>query len=274
MAFHGPALDWYAGLPPSGQLAVRLLLALLVGWLALRLVRSRLDAVLRRAPRLDATVRIFLVRVAYGAGWVLLAAALLRMAGVDLTALLGGLAIGGFVLGFALKDTLGNLAAGVLLLANRPFNVDDVVTVEGHSGTVVELGLALTVLQRFDGTLVTIPNGQVLSGPVVNFTRNPLRRAEARLGIAYGDDVDKAVRAILRALDGEPAVLKTPAPEVVVVNLADSAVELEVRAWAKTPDFGKVINALRPLAKRAVEEAGCSIPFPQREVLVRQAPAE
>lgn len=268
MSLHGAALETYRDLPGWTQTALHVAIVLAAGYLLLRFLRARFDAALRRPSHIDPTARLFLVRVAYGAGWIVLAAAALAVAGVDITALLGGLAIGGFIVGFALKDTLGNLAAGLLLLLNRPFNVGEVVRIDGEMGVVRELGMALTTVELFDGRIMTTPNGKVLGESVINYSRNPTRRADVKVGIAYDDDADSATRAILAALARDRKVLQDPAPQVVVTALADSSVELEVRAWAKNEDFGHVMNGLRPLVKKAVEGAGCSIPFPQREIRV------
>lgn len=262
---HEGLLARYHGLAGWQQTTLHVLLVLLVGYLVLKLVRTRLDAALSRAPRMDPTVRVFLVRVVYGFGWVLLVTVVLSLLHVDLTALLGGLAIGGFVVGFALKDTLGNLAAGLMLLFHRPFGVGDIVTLSGHTGSVLELGMALTVIRLFDGKIVTVPNASVLSGAIVNFTRNGQRRMELQASVSYHDDIDAAVRAVQAMLAQEPRILRDPAPEIVVTALGASGVDLEVRAWARNPDFG-VINELRPRIKHALEQAGCTIPFPQLDV--------
>lgn len=273
MAFADRLADGYAVLPGWAQTAVQVAVVVLVGWVVLKILDRYLDKVLRRSRHVDATLRSFLVRTTSIGGGVLVAAWALAVAGVDLAALLGGLAIGGFVLGFALKDALGNLAAGVMLLLYRPFNVDDVATIGGETGLVTALGMAMTTLRTGDGRVVTVPNGKVLGGTLVNHTREPKRRADVRVGIGYGDDIDAAVRAILAAVREDPRVLPDPEPSVWISGLDADSVGLVVRPWVATADFWQAQADLHGTVKRAVESAGCTIPYPQRDVHLHQVGA-
>lgn len=266
MTFHWEAYAWYLRRAEWQQTTLKVALVILVGYLVLHFLRNRLDAALGRVRGMDETVRIFLVRAMQGTGWILLTTVVLRMLGVDVTALLGGLAIGGFVLGFALKDTLGNLAAGLMLLFYRPFKVGDVVMISSHVGRITEVGMALTTLQLFDGRTAMCNNASVLSGVIVNFTRTPTRRVDAPVSISYSDSIDVAIKAMMEAFESDPRILKDPAPNVVVTDLADSGVNLEARVWVNNADFGPVLFMVRKMMKDAVESAGCTIPFPQRDV--------
>lgn len=270
MSLHAGLLGYYAGLPGWAQTTLRLALVLVVGWLLVRLATGSILWLLQRNRHVDATLKSFLSVLLRALGYIMLVLLVISMAGVDVTALLGGLTIGGFVLGFALKDSLGNLAAGFVLLVYRPFSVGDFVEIDGYMGTVEELGLTLTRVRRFDGVIVTLPNGKVLDGPIVNFTRARTRRLAASVGISYDDDVDKASKALLEAANAEPRILAEPAAEVVITRLGENSVELELRAWVMPADFGAVNSRLPALAKSAVESVGCSIPFPHREVHVYQ----
>lgn len=263
----------FQALPDWQQRVVLVALTLLVGFLAIRLIIRTLDRSLRRIPRIDETLREFLDRLVDVVAWALLVVVVLGVAGVNVGALLGGLAIGGFVLGFALKDTLGNLAAGVMLLFYRPFNVGDVITLNGQDGAVAALGMALTTLTAADGRLITVPNGAALGGVIVNHTRAATRRVDMMVGIAYDDDIDAATRSILAALEADPRVLPEPAPSVWISGLGDSSVDLQVRPWVKTEDLWNAMADLRATVKRAVEDAGCTIPFPQRDVHMHQVAA-
>lgn len=259
MSLHAGLLGYYAALPGWVQVTLRLALVLVVGWLLVRIATASVLWLLERNRHVDATLKSFLSVLLRALGYILLVLLVISLAGVDVTALLGGLTIGGFVLGFALKDSLGNLAAGFVLLAYRPFSVGDFVEVDGYMGTVEELGLTLTRVRRFDGVIVTLPNGKVLDGPIVNFTRARTRRASATIAIERENSIEGAVEAVLAALRENPLVLEDPAPEVVVTSLNDQGMDLEVRAWAKPADFGPVLNGLRPLAKRALESAGVTL---------------
>ncbi len=266
--------DWIEPLTtlPAWQQRVLLFLSvLLLGTIAIRFIERTVDGAMHRSKRIDATLRNFLDSVTNVVGWIILIVVLLTIAGVDLAALLGGLAIGGFVIGFALKDTLGNLAAGVMLLFYRPYQVGDTVTIGGESGDVVDLGISLTTLQGADGRIITIPNGAILGGTVVNHTRHPVRRADVLVGIGYGDDIDTATKAILSALKDDARVLADPAPSIRITDLGDNAVGLQVRPWVKTGDFWQAKADFHGTVKRALDDAGISIPFPQRDVHMHQA---
>jgi small conductance mechanosensitive channel len=266
MAWYNDAMQWIDTLPPLGQRLVLMAVTLLVGYVIILILQRYSERALERSKRIDTTLRGFLVRLLTIAAVTVLVVVLLAQAGVNLTALLGGLAIGGFVVGFALKDALGNLAAGVMLLFYRPFSIDDTVSIAGNDGQVLALGMALTVLKAADGRLITIPNGKVLGGAVINHTREPIRRADVLVGIHYDDDIDTAVRAIIAALQEDPRVLAEPAPDVRITGLGDSSVDLQVRPWVNTVDFWKAKAELNGTVKRAIEAAGCTIPFPQRDV--------
>lgn len=258
--------EFWNGLPAWTQLLVRLGVVVVIGVLAQWIVRSVLDRSMQRNRHMDDTARLFLVRTAGIVVWIFVAVVILGLLGVDAAALAGGLAVGGFIVGFALKDSLGNLAAGVMLLFYRPFSVGETVTIDGESGDVVALGMALTTIKAADGRIVTLPNGAILGGTIVNHTREPKRRADVLVGIGYDDDIDHAVRAIMEAVKADPRVLDDPAPGVRITDLGDNAVGLQVRPWVRTDDFWQAKADLTGTVKRALDAAGCSIPYPQRDL--------
>ncbi len=268
MAFHDPLVSRYAAAPEWMQTATRVVAVVALGWLAIRFVRPLIVRAIRRAPGLEPTLATFIVRTFKGLSWIIVAIIALGVAGVDATALAGGVAVGGFIVGFAVKDTLGNLAAGITLLLYRPFVVGDTVTIAGVDGEVRAVGLALTTIKPGDARIATIPNSKVLGDTIINHTREPLRRADVTVGIAYDDDIDTAVKAILTAVAAEPRVVADPEPSVRITALGASSVDLQVRPWVRTEDFFATRADLHAVIKGAVEGAGCSIPFPQREIHV------
>jgi small conductance mechanosensitive channel len=272
MTFHEPFVAQYQALPAIIQQMLLASALLVVGWVAIKLVGLAIKGTMRRAKRLDRTVTEFLVTLYAVGAWLLLGAVVLYIAfGVPATALAGLLAVAGFVLGFAVKDTLGNLAAGVTLLVYRPFRVDDVVSVGDVTGKVTNLGIALTTVKLYDARIATMANGEVLQSTIINHTREPTRMADVDVGIAYDDDIDTAIKAILDALAKDPRVLEDPAPEVRVKALGDNSVNLHVRPWVKTPEVWNAKAEFHAIVKRALDDAGCSIPFPQRDVHIIQA---
>ncbi len=265
--------DGLAALPGWQRALLSAAVIVIVGYLFMRFGRALVRAAMVRNKHIDATLTQFVMAVISSVGWiVIIAAVLVYSAGVDLTAMLGGLAIGGFVIGFALKDTLGNLAAGVMLLFYRPFNLGDTVTISGETGDVMSLGMALTTLKVADGRIVTLPNGNVLGSSITNHTRHPMRRADVSVGISYDDDIDAAVKAILEAVGQDARVLADPAPSVRIAALGASSVDLMVRPWVNTGDFWQAKADLHATVKRAVEAAGCTIPYPQQDVHIISQP--
>lgn len=266
--FHEGLDEALAAFPPWQLQIVTAAVIIVFGWLFMKLGINLIERGMRRHPHIDDTLTHFTHAVMSALGWVVITMLVLSTFGVNFAALVGGLAIGGFVIGFALKDTLGNLAAGVMLLFYRPFNIGDTVTISSQTGDVTSLGMALTTLKQADGRIVTLPNGNVLGSAITNHTRLPIRRADVLVGISYQDDIDVAVKAIMDALPQDQRVLAEPALSVRLTQLGDSSVGLQVRPWVKTQDYWQAQADFHAIVKRALEDAGCSIPFPQRDIHV------
>ena len=249
--------------------AVNLVVALailLVGWLAIRLV----DAVVRRALMRGKAKQTLFVNFACSvvskACWAVLLIMVAGRLGVNVAPLVAGLGVTGFILGFAFQESLGNLASGMMIAINEPFKVGDFVDAAGHSGTIVEVNMMATVLKTADNKRIVIPNKSVWGGPIVNYNTLGLRRVDLQVGIDYGEDVSKAVEIIRDAVATVPGVLQDPAPAVAVASLNDSAVQINVRPWAKSADYWSVAAATLVAVKDGLTRAGVKIPFPQIEV--------
>ncbi len=264
--FHEAIWERFHALPSWVQTLVVLALVYVAGRIVIRIGLRALRAFMRRDKHFDVTLEKFLMGVANATAWAALILVLMIVAGVNVSALLGGIAIGGFVIGFAVKDTLGNLAAGVVLQFNRPIKVGETVEISGHTGEVTAIGMALTSLKAADARIITVPNGSVLGSAIVNHTRADQRRADVLVGIGYDDDIDVAVKAILEEVGKDPRVLADPAPSVRITDLGDNAVGLQVRPWVATKDLWQAKADLHQTVKRALDDAGCSIPYPQRDV--------
>lgn len=249
------------GLDVIGALAI-----LIIGWIAAGWIGRVVDRGLGRVPNMDSTLRPFLSNMVR---WTILAfviVAVLNQFGVETTSIIAVLGAAGLAIGLALQGTLSNVAAGVMLLILRPFKVGDFVSAGSLSGTVVQIGLFTSELKTADGIYIMAPNSQIWNQVITNFGRNPTRRIDILVGIAYDDDIDVAQKALQELMEGNDLVLKDPAPMTMVMALADSSVNINMRCWANTGDYWNALWALNKGAKAAVENAGCTIPFPQRDV--------
>ena len=268
MNFVGRLKEWLAG---SGvDLLTNLLVSaviLLVGWVVIRLVDKALRKAMARANRKVLLVN-FIVSVVTKVGWAILLVTILSRLGVDVTPLIAGLGVTGFILGFAFQESLGNLASGLMIAINEPFKVGDVVDAAGLTGSVLEVNMMATVMLTPDNKRIVLPNKGVWGGPIVNYSAMGTRRVDLQVGIAYGADVEKAVSVIRDAVRRVPGVLATPEPAVAVAGLDASQVTINVRPWAKNADYWSVRSATLQTVKEELDRVGIEIPFPQ--VVVHQ----
>jgi small conductance mechanosensitive channel len=171
------------------------------------------------------------------------------------------------------EEHLSNFAAGVMLLLFRPFHLGDYVEIGGTAGSVAEIGIFSTTLNTPDNVRITVPNSAVYGQTIKNYSANENRRNDLGIGISYSDDIGKALEVVRQVLDADGRVLKDPAPVIAVSELGDSSVNLVVRPWCRKEDYWPLRFDLTRALKEAVEAAGCSIPFPQRDVHVIRANA-
>ena len=249
--------------------AVSLVIAcaiLLVGWLVIKLVDSVVRKTLMRGKAKQTLFVNFVCSVVSKACWAVLLIMVAGRLGVNVAPLIAGLGVTGFILGFAFQETLGNFASGMMIAINEPFKVGDFVDAAGHSGTILEVNMMATVMKTPDNKRIVIPNKSVWGGPIVNYNTLGLRRVDLQVGIDYGEDVTKAVGIIRDTVAAVPGVLQDPEPVVAVASLNDSAVQINVRPWAKSGDYWSVAAATLVAVKTELEKAGVKIPFPQIEV--------
>lgn len=247
-------------------------LVLVIGVIIARLLSKGADRALSRATHIEPTVAKFLSNIIKYALWVVVGITVLTQFGVQTTSIiaaLGGLAL---AVGLALQGTLSNVAAGVMILIQRPFRVGEAIMAGTVNGVVQAIGLFTTEVLQHDGLYVMVPNNELWNKPIVNFSRMPTRRFELLIGIGYGDSIERAKEVLLGIADADQRVLAEPAPQVFVAALADSAVTLGLRVWCRTEDFLGTSWAITEAAKTRFAEEGITIPFPQREV--RALPAK
>lgn len=190
----------------------------------------------------------------------------------DVAAFLTGLGILGFTIGFAIQDVSKNFVAGMLLLLQQPFEIGDAIEVGDFSGTVITVTLRATELRTFDGKYVLIPNADVFTSPIVNFSRDPLRRLDLVVGVAYDSDPDLVRQTATEAIAAIPGVLQDPAPAVVFDNLGPSTLDLTLYYWVDTRQTGFLTakDAGVRAIKTTFEQAGIDMPYPTQTVLLQQ----
>ena len=193
--------------------------------------------------------------------------------GVPTTNFLAMIGAAGLAIGLAVKDSLSNFSSGVMLVFFRPFKVGDYIEAAGVGGTVQAIGIFNTVVKTPDNRVITIPNSLVYAGTITNYTAEPTRRIDLVIGISYDDDVAKAKTLIGEIVAAEKRVLADPAPALLLLELADSSVNIAVRPWVATPDYWSVRGDLLERIKRTLEDNGLSIPFPQRDLHIVSQPA-
>jgi MscS family membrane protein len=206
----------------------------------------------------------------------------LDLLGVNVMPFVAGAGVMGVAIGFAAKDTLSNLIAGVLLIIDRPFDVGDRIEVwrapEGSAtwGDVIDIGLRATKIRTTDHIVIIIPNNQIMTRDIINYTaHSEAIRVRINIGVGYDVDIDKAKRLILAVADAAPWISKTPAPKVVVRNFGESAVDLQVRVWiANARNRMDTISYMTDNVKTVFDREGIEIPFPKREITILPHDAE
>ena len=190
----------------------------------------------------------------------------LSQVGVSLTPLLAGLGVAGFIIGFALQDTLGNFASGVMILMYRPYDIGDNVEVAGIFGEVHKMNLVSTTIHTFDNQTLIIPNNKIWGDVIKNVTAQSERRVDMTFSISYGDDVPHAEQVLWAILDEHEKVLSEPKPKVKLHKLGDYSVDFVVRPWVRTDDYWDVYWDITREVKMRFDRESISIPFPQRDV--------
>jgi len=190
----------------------------------------------------------------------------LGMLGVDIGPMVAGIGALGFIIGFALQGTLGNFAAGLMILLHRPNDVGDVVCTAGITGFVQSMNLNTTTIKTFDNQVVVVPNGSIWGDNIINVTGSDTRRVDLVFGIGYSDDIAKAQRILEDIVTSHDLVLKDPEPNIKVHELGDSSVNFICRPWTKTSNYWAVYWDITRSVKERFDADGVSIPFPQRDV--------
>ena len=242
------------------MVAIILVLAMAIGKTVSLYLRRFLKEKLERG-HLEILVKIVSYTIA-----VIALLMILPILGVKLSGLLVAGGIAGLAIGFASQSVIGNLISGIFLMVERPIQIGKIVDIDGTIGIVEDIHIISTTLRTFDGPLVRLPNQKVFTTNITNYAANVARRFEYVVGIRYSDDADKAIEIIKNLIEQHPLTLKNPAPTVFVNSLGDSSVNITVWIWAPATEWFGVKTELLWKIKKALEQEGIEIPFPQHVV--------
>lgn len=239
---------------------------LFAAWIISRFLSSAVNHALTRVPGTSRLLENFLVK---STRWIVMAVGLIMALAaleVSIGPLLAVVGAAGFVIAFALQDSLSNFASGLMILFFRPFDEGDVIDAGGVSGKVQSMNLVSTTIQTFDNKRMVVPNNKIWHDVITNATAVSERRIDMEFGIGYDDDIDKAHGILVDIITSHPKVLEEPEPTVRMHTLADSSVNFIARPWANTVDYWDVYWDVTKAVKQRFDEAGIGIPFPQRDV--------
>ena len=257
-------------IPWAINIALALAVFIIGRWVA-KAITNTIKRVMTKY-QVDGTLVGFTGNIVYTVLLVVVVIAALDRLGVDTTSVLAVFAAAGLAVGLALKDSLSNFSAGVMLILFKPFKVGDFVEAGGTSGIVEDIGIFNTLMRTPDNREVTVPNSHIYGGIITNVTARDTRRIDLVVGIGYDDNIKKAKQLVMELMQADERILEDPAPSVVVLELGESSVDLAIRPWSKTSDFWAVRCELIENIKATFDKNGISIPFPQRDLHVHQLP--
>ncbi|EES3773398.1 small-conductance mechanosensitive channel MscS [Escherichia coli] len=244
---------------------VAALAIIIVGLIIARMISNAVNR-LMISRKIDATVADFLsALVRYGIIAFTLIAALGRV-GVQTASVIAVLGAAGLAVGLALQGSLSNLAAGVLLVMFRPFRAGEYVDLGGVAGTVLSVQIFSTTMRTADGKIIVIPNGKIIAGNIINFSREPVRRNEFIIGVAYDSDIDQVKQILTNIIQSEDRILKDREMTVCLNELGASSINFVVRVWSNSGDLQNVYWDVLERIKREFDAAGISFPYPQMDV--------
>lgn len=250
-----------------GPKLIGAIVVLILGLWIVKMLTKAFDKIMVRS-KLDDSLRPFLMSLINTLLKVLLGISIMGMLGIEMTSFIAILGAAGLAVGMALSGTLQNFAGGVMILIFKPFKVGDFIDAQGHTGTVKEIQIFVTVLTTPDNVTIIIPNGGLSNGSMTNYSTRSTRRVDWTVGVAYGESVEKVRKVIRKLIDDDLRILDDPASFIKVGELADSSVNFTVRGWVKADDYWDVFFDMNEKIYTTFEQEGIGIPFPQMDVHV------
>lgn len=243
------------------------IVALIIGLWVIKTLTKGLAALMKK-KEMDESLQPFLRSLLNITLKALLVISVLSMLGVEMTSFIAILGAAGLAIGMALSGTLQNFAGGVMILTFKPFKVGDVISAQGHTGSVFEIQIFNTILKTPDNKHIMIPNGGLSTSSLINFSKEETRRVDWTFGIGYGDDVDKAKEVLLNLIKSDSRIKNDPEPFIAVSELADSSVNFAVRVWVDAGDYWGVYFQMNEQVYKTFDKEGLNIPYPQMDVHV------
>lgn len=258
---------------PWGTKIVMALLVFIIGrWIA-KVLTKALSRVMTKS-NVDQMLVNFLGNIVNAALLAVVVLAALEQLGVNTTSAMAILGAAGLAVGLALKDSLSSFAAGVMLIIFRPFKLGDFIEAGGVSGVVEDIRIFHTVLKSGDNREITMPNAQIYSGTIINFSARETRRIDLVIGIGYDDNIKQARELLGQILSAEKTVLDDPKPTIMLLELGESSIDFAVRPWVKSGDYWTTRAALLETIKTRFDQEGISFPYPQRDIhMIQQSAA-
>ena len=265
----GEAVPWMEKAQTMGmEYGVRILGAiviLIIGIWVAKLIKKGIVTLMEKR-KVDPTLVSFVAGLLYVAMQIFVIVAALEKLDIKTTSFIAVLGAAGLAVGLALQGSLANFAAGVLMIIFKPIKIGDFVEAGGATGAVVEISIFTTIINTPDNRKTIVPNAKLMGDNIINYSANNTRRVDLAAGISYADDIDKARAAIQAALSEVDGILESPAPDILVSEMADSSVNFAVRPWCAPADYWGVYFGVNEAIKKKFDAEGITIPFPQRDV--------
>ena len=252
-----------------GETAIKLVALVVIGLIAIKLVLVVTRKTLVKSNS-DPVIYTFVINAIKAVLLVILITMMLGVLGVQMTTIVAVVGAAGAAIALALKDSLANIAGGIMIIITQPFKKDDLIDIGEVSGKVENIDLFLTTLKTFDNKTITIPNGIINTSILINHSMEENRRVDCTFGIGYGNDIAKAKEILKEVCDSNPLIFTDPKPLIGVANHGDSAVMLDVKVWCKTDDYWDVKYYLEENVKLTFDKHDIEIPYPKMDVYLKK----
>jgi small conductance mechanosensitive channel len=248
-------------------------ITLIIGLLIIKLFRRVLKRLMTERD-FDPTLLKFVMDVFTWIFRVLLIISVIGKLGVETTSFVAAIGAAGLAIGLSLQGSLSNFAGGLLIVMFKPFRVGDYIEAQGQSGTVNSIQIFSTQLITSNNQVIYLPNGALSNGTIKNFSQEPLRRAEIVLNVGYGSDLKKVKDVIMQVINSDARILHEPEPSIEIRTLGENGIDVAVYMWGERADYGHIVSDFYENIKTAFEKAGIELPYPQRDVHVRDLPKD